>query len=422
MKRASGSSTALESPRASKRQASLAGFLKPKTKVTNGASSAAKRCNSDDGRGKEEKPIVIDVDEVDSEGGNEDEDIKTTSTNKADKGKGKAEDVNSEIEPIVESQAQSQLVDHNEKNGEAGVDSKNGKSADEDLDLDLNLDNAWPPPNHPYHPPPNPTYNHPIPIGPIPSELQPIHFNTKPKIINNPITELDLVYYKRFIDPKLSSKALMNYLLNNLPWYRVKYMVRGMHINTPRYTTVFGKDSTPTPWSGYQKCSPRAIPEVLQRLMRKVEQITGSQFNFCLVNYYASGDDSISYHSDSESFLGLNPTIASLTLGQSRDFLLRHVNYKNHPKTGKEVKVEKFILEDGDMVVMQGRTQHEWQHSIPKRKNLGGGRINITFRKGIVKYATENYYNYNVGKGNLHRWDGKRKQMVESLPSDGGVK
>jgi hypothetical protein len=38
--------------------------------------------------------------------------------------------------------------------------------------------------------------------------------------------------------------------------------VRGIDINTPRYTTVFGKDATSTPWTGYDKAEPRAIPVV----------------------------------------------------------------------------------------------------------------------------------------------------------------
>nr|XP_019013601.1 uncharacterized protein I206_01671 [Kwoniella pini CBS 10737]OCF52382.1 hypothetical protein I206_01671 [Kwoniella pini CBS 10737] len=376
MKRSLGSSTELSSPRASKRQASLAGFLQPKLK--NGTSPKKVKLEE----GKEGKPIIIDIDDETQSV------FENVNKPLMDKGKGKAIEIESEIQNI--------------KAG-GGEEEEDGKSTDE------NLDTSWPPKDHPYHPPPSSNYNHPILIGSIPNTLKPIHFIIKPKIINNPITDLDLIYYKSFINPKLSSNLLMNYLLENLPWYRVKYMVRGMNINTPRYTTVFGKDSTLTPWNGYQKCNPRAIPEILERLMRKV-------------NYYSSGDDSISYHSDSESFLGLNPTIASLTLGQSRDFLLRHINFKNHPKTGKEIKIEKFNLQDGDLLIMKGKTQHEWQHSIPKRKNLNKGRINITFRKGIIKYSTENYYNYNVGKGNLYKWDSKKKVMVESLPSDGGVK
>ena len=134
-----------------------------------------------------------------------------------------------------------------------------------------------------------------------------------------------------------------------------------------------------------------------------MEKVTGETYNFTLVNYYASGTDSISYHSDSESFLGHNPCIASLSLGSSRDFLLRHVN--------KNIKAdEKFILKDGDMIVMRGGTQANWMHSIPKRVGVGG-RLNLTFRKGVVRYATKNYGDYNVGKGPMYRWI--KGEMVE---------
>ena len=64
------------------------------------------------------------------------------------------------------------------------------------------------------------------------------------------------------------------------------------------------------------------------------------------------------------------------------------------------------------MVVMRRGTQANWMHSIPKRMGKGvGGRINITFRKGVVKYATKNYLDYNVGKGSMYRWEGG--EMVE---------
>ena len=48
------------------------------------------------------------------------------------------------------------------------------------------------------------------------------------------------------------------------------------------------------------------------------------------------GTHSISYHSDDERFLGPLPTIASLSLGGSRDFYMRH---KEHPQ-----RIEKFLL------------------------------------------------------------------------------
>lgn len=133
----------------------------------------------------------------------------------------------------------------------------------------LIADPDYPPPNHPsYHPPPSPSYNHPIVIAPIPqSLLDALSFNTVPKPIVKPDLGLDLLYFKRFIEPSCSAE-LTKYLLDSLPWYRVKYMVRGISINTPRYTTVFGKDATSTPWTGYDKAEPRAIPRILLKLMQ----------------------------------------------------------------------------------------------------------------------------------------------------------
>lgn len=79
-----------------------------------------------------------------------------------------------------------------------------------------------------------------------------------------------------------------------------------------------------------------------------------------------------------------------------------------------ELKQLKLPLVSGDMILMRGRTQANWLHSIPKRsgKNDKGGRINITFRRAMVKGGTDNYYNYNVGTGPVFRWDETSREMV----------
>lgn len=139
------------------------------------------------------------------------------------------------------------------------------------------------------------------------------------------------------------------------------------------------------------------------------------------MNYYASGDDSISYHSDDERFLGSMPNIASLTLGARRDFLMKHkpvagdtITSGSGSSSGKQDKPLKLPLGSGDMVIMRGETQSNWLHSIPKRKGgeSGSGRINVTLRKAVVPGGTENYYKYNVGEGGLYRWDERGKEMV----------
>jgi hypothetical protein len=53
---------------------------------------------------------------------------------------------------------------------------------------------------------------------------------------------------------------------------------------------------------------------------------------------------------------------------------------------------------------------------VPKRKHADG-RINITFRKGVVRYATANYNQYNVGKGPMYRWE--KGRMMEKAASGG---
>ena len=116
----------------------------------------------------------------------------------------------------------------------------------------------------------------------------------------------------------------------------------------------------PCPWS-----------EELLILKAHIEAATGEQFNSVLVNYYRDGRDSNGWHSDDEPELGSNPVIASLSLGGSRDFLLRH-------KRISQLK-HKITLQSGSLLLMRGTTQDFWQHQIPKRAHAQE-RINLTFR------------------------------------------
>lgn len=162
----------------------------------------------------------------------------------------------------------------------------------------------------------------------------------------------------------------------------------------------------------YDRYPPRPIPQCLDTLRKSTEAAADCKFNFCLVNYYASGADSISFHSDDERFLGAEPAIASFSLGARRDFLMKH---KPQGEMGQTTRGVKLPLGSGDMVLMRGATQSNWLHSIPKRTGRNqddGGRINITFRRAMNKDGTENYYNYNVGRGPVYRWDKGSRQML----------
>ncbi|KAJ9636059.1 hypothetical protein H2204_005556 [Knufia peltigerae] len=277
------------------------------------------------------------------------------------------------------------------------------------------------------------TYPWPIPHLPahITEELELLVTAQGKEIKDQP--HLDLLYFQPFI-PRSIEREIFNFLRSELFFYRVKYTIKRFGketlINTPRFTTVFGLDETSRFLDGgikiveasdeskpvrkdKYKCRPRPLPECLDFLRRVTEANTNTKYNFCLVNYYASGSDSISFHSDDERFLGPDPAIASFTLGAKRDFLMKH----KPPKEGEpklETKDIKLPLASGDMVLMRGPTQSNWLHSIPKRK--GGeadkGRINITLRRAMIPAGTENYYRYNVGEGGVYKWDDFKQEMM----------
>ena len=83
------------------------------------------------------------------------------------------------------------------------------------------------------------------------------------------------------------------------------------------------------------------------------------------------------WHSDDERELGDNPTIASLSLGATREFQMRHKKYRVNG-----LSVERFQLRSGSLVIMRGNTQTHWQHCVPKRSKRKpcGARLNLTFR------------------------------------------
>lgn len=293
-----------------------------------------------------------------------------------------------------------------------------------------------PDPEKPEPRPPDTHPSYPIPIPQLPSHITTSLEHETPAHPGRSITNqpnLDLLYFQPCI-PRKTANELFKFLLRELPLYRVQYTIKrnGLEtsVNTPRYTTVFGVDETstfipkseqhpstselilvnatsktPTSPAKYQY-APRPIPSCLDTLRKQVELATNAKYNFCLVNYYASGEDSIAFHSDDERFLGGKPCIASLSLGGEREFVMKHKPSGSYVTQGQRVKLG---LGSGDMVVMRGETQANWLHSVPKRKgDAVRGRINITFRRAVVPAGTNNYYNYNVGHGGFYRWDGSK--------------
>lgn len=198
--------------------------------------------------------------------------------------------------------------------------------------------------------------------------------------------EPDVVYQDLFLTDE-ESEFLYEWIMSNIQWTQVQYPKYNRIIKTPRLTTCFGFHDEEIPET-YGNYLPEKIPIILNRLKKKVEAYCETDFNYILMSLYRNGNDSISYHSDDERFLGKNPVIASLSLGQSRTFHLKNKKTKDR---------KSYLLENGSLMVMKGNTQHDWLHAVPKSKKEMQPRINITFRKMIMPQGSLNYYKYNRG-------------------------
>ena len=78
------------------------------------------------------------------------------------------------------------------------------------------------------------------------------------------------------------------------------------------------------------------------------------------------------WHADDERELGREPAIASISLGATRRFKLRHRRRRD--------AVSALDLGHGSLLLMAGATQHCYVHALPKTARPVAERINLTFR------------------------------------------
>ena len=178
-----------------------------------------------------------------------------------------------------------------------------------------------------------------------------------------------LQLFPEFISPPESAQ-LFEELLNTLAWQNESIRMFGKQIPVPRLVCWYGDENARYTYSGVSH-QPLPWTESLLAIRRRIENQTGALFNSVLGNLYRNERDSMGWHADNEYELGLNPVIASLSLGQSRTFKLRHNKSRN---------IVDLELASGSLAVMSGQFQHCWQHSLPKWRSAKSQRINLTYR------------------------------------------
>ena len=180
--------------------------------------------------------------------------------------------------------------------------------------------------------------------------------------------ELKLVY--NWIAPD-ESADLFRVLEEELPWKQETFKMGGWEVTQPRLTCWLGDPGATYTYSR-RTFEPSPWTPTLERLRERLNAECDTPFNSALGNLYRHGQDSMGCHADNEAELGKNPTIASLSIGGTRRFVLHHQD-KGVPRVAID-------LPGGSLLWMSGTTQHFWRHQITKTKRHVEPRINLTFR------------------------------------------
>nr|WP_295932988.1 alpha-ketoglutarate-dependent dioxygenase AlkB [uncultured Dyadobacter sp.] len=178
-------------------------------------------------------------------------------------------------------------------------------------------------------------------------------------------------YTPHFIDAK-EANELLNLFLRTVPWEQHKVIMYDKEVITPRLSAWFGE----RPIRENDVRSPRPMTAELEVLRQRIMTATGSRFDGVLLNYYRDGNDSVAWHSDKDTVPGIKTDIASVSIGQERNFDFR--SKENHNQRYS------IALGHGSLLLMKADLQKYWEHRIAKSVVPMSARINLTFRKTFI--------------------------------------
>ncbi|XP_040836074.1 alpha-ketoglutarate-dependent dioxygenase alkB homolog 3 isoform X2 [Ochotona curzoniae] len=207
----------------------------------------------------------------------------------------------------------------------------------------------------------------------------------EPRVIEEGVYEISLSptgvstvrLYPGFVDWK-EADCMLEQLCRDVPWKQRTGFRDNITYPQPRLTAWYGE----LPYT-YSRITMEPNPHwhpVLSTLKKRIEVNTGYTFNSLLCNLYRNEKDSVDWHSDDEPSLGRCPVIASLSFGATRTFEMRKKPSPEENGDYTYVERVKIPLDHGTLLIMEGATQADWQHRVPKEYHSREPRVNLTFR------------------------------------------
>jgi len=157
------------------------------------------------------------------------------------------------------------------------------------------------------------------------------------------------------------SRNLLERLATAVPWQQHDRRLFEQTFQEPRLTAEYR--------------NLRDVPEqALLDAANALSEHYGVVYDSLWLNFYRDGQDSTGWHRDRFSCRRPECIVPVLTLGATRRFLVK-------PRAGGQSLV--FKPGSGDLVVMGGRSQEDWVHSVPKDPRVSDRRISINFQSSV---------------------------------------
>jgi alkylated DNA repair dioxygenase AlkB len=157
--------------------------------------------------------------------------------------------------------------------------------------------------------------------------------------------------------------VLMEMLMHQAAWeQRSRWMYTRM-VTEPRLTAEYP-----------------VIADAPQPVLRYLAEVLSAHYaktyTRLWMNWYRDNDDGTGWHADRPANKLAEAVIPVLSLGAERRFLIR-------PEGGGPSRA--IVTHGGDLIVMGGRCQKDYQHSVPKQRRAAGARLSLNFSPAIPR-------------------------------------
>jgi len=162
------------------------------------------------------------------------------------------------------------------------------------------------------------------------------------------------------------SDAVFEELADTARWQQRTVTMWDKQVPEPRLTAGWSTDSDLAP-----------------PLLTEMCELLSGRYDICFdrvwVNLYRDGRDSVAWHGDRHRLAMTKPMVATVSLGARRKFQLR--------RRGTSTIEHTITPGVGDLVVMGGECQNDWEHCVPKTAHAVGARMSVTIRHSKPAYG-----------------------------------